>query len=97
MTRKAVFDYANKHHSDVPHIQHMLLAITEAKGELDLATWQLHVRADSAIFFKEQDTYNTCGSFLAEAGRYEAASAKLATLFITLVVMLQKLGADIEY
>lgn len=81
----------------VPGTKEILTAIEEANGQLQLATWQLAMRAKSAEAFKAQNSYNVAGSFVKEANDYEVAAAKLNTLFLTLVCILQGVGLALDY
>jgi len=96
MTSRQDLIALGKHH-ELPGTREILLAIQEAHAQLDLATWQLSVRAQSAIQAKEAGTYTVVGSFVKEAADYESAAAKLDTLFLTLACVLQNAGIKLDY
>ena len=83
--------------SALPGTSALLVAIDEAHSQLNLATWQLSLRAKSAETEKATGTYQVVGSFVKEASDYESAAAKLNTLFLTLAIVLQSGGVPVEY
>ena len=81
----------------VPGTKEIITAIEEAHQQLHLATWQLSERAQSAVAFKAQNSYNVAGSFVKEAHDYEVAAAKLSTLFMTLACVLSGACVDVDF
>jgi len=94
-TRNELMDLAKA--NPRPGTPELVTAITEASLQLNLATFQLDVRAKSAMFEKNNGSYQVVGSFLKEAADYEVAAAKLNTLFLTLACILQNGGVEISY
>lgn len=83
--------------SGVPGTRALLVAIEEAHTQLNLASWQLTLRAKAAELEKVACSYQAVGSFVKEASDYESAAAKLNTLFLTLAIVLQNGGVVVEY
>ena len=94
-TRKELVALAKE--STVSGARELLTAIEEANSQLNLAAWQLSVRAQSAESEKARETYQVVGSFVKEASDYESAAAKLNTLFLTLAIILQNGGVAVDY
>lgn len=97
MNRKELYDFAHTLDQKDAPVGALLQAIDEANQQLHLATWQLHVRAGSAMHFKQRHDFQHAGSFVKEANDYDIAAAKLNTLFLTLAVVLQQQGHQVDY
>lgn len=97
MNRKELYDFAKTLNQEDAPVGALIQAIDEAHAQLKLATWQLHVRSESAMHNRAANTMYACGSFLKEAGEYEVAAAKLNTLFLTLAVVLEQQGHKVDY
>lgn len=78
-------------------VKQLMTAIAEAKNEMDLATFQLLTRSESADFAKKQENYEAVGSFAEEAARYERGAAKMQTSLFTLACVLQNAGINIDF
>lgn len=81
----------------IPGTNEVMVAIDEAYQQLKLATMQLNRRVQSAQVQEEADSYEVVGSFMKEATDYEVAAGKLNTLFLTLAILLQNGGVEINY
>lgn len=96
VTRKQLIDLA-KQNGNFSGVQELLIAIEEAKTQMNLATWQLHVRSNSALSAKNNETYYDVGTFSEEAAKYDRAAHTLTSLLMTLACVLEKNGIEINY
>jgi len=96
LTRKELIALA-KQNGNFSGVQELLTAIEEAKLQMNMATWQLHVRSNSAVSAKNNESYYDVGTFSEEAAKYDCAAHTLKSLLMTLACVLQKNGIEINY
>lgn len=96
MTRKELIALA-KQNGNFGGVQELLTAIEEAKTQMNLATWQLHVRSNSAVSAKNNEMYCDVGTFSEEAAKYDRAAHTLTSLLVTLACVLDKNGIEVNY
>jgi hypothetical protein len=81
----------------VPGSKELVSAIREANNELKFSAATLLRNSTHANEQAQADTFVFTGSFMKAAAEHEVAGGKLNTLILTLAILLQSNGVEVNY